>query len=63
MTAPHITAITLGVRDVTASRRFYVDGLGFEGSRPPPTTSPSSAPATGAAPTCAEMARRPFRRH
>lgn len=27
--APPITAITLGVRDVTASRRFYVDGLGF----------------------------------
>ena len=30
MTAPHITAIRLGVRDVAASRRFYVDGLGFE---------------------------------
>lgn len=26
---PHITAITLGVRDVERSRRFYVDGLGF----------------------------------
>lgn len=30
MTAtPEITAITLGVRDVERSRRFYVDGLGF----------------------------------
>ncbi|EWT00942.1 glyoxalase [Intrasporangium oryzae NRRL B-24470] len=28
-TIPHITAITLGVRDVERSRRFYVDGLGF----------------------------------
>lgn len=27
--APHITAITLGVRDVSASRDFYVEGLGF----------------------------------
>jgi hypothetical protein len=27
--APHITAITLGVRDVERSRRFYVEGLGF----------------------------------
>lgn len=27
---PTITAITLGVRDVEASRAFYVDGLGFE---------------------------------
>jgi len=27
--APEITAITLGVRDVEASRAFYVDGLGF----------------------------------
>ena len=26
---PDITAITLGVRDVERSRRFYVDGLGF----------------------------------
>lgn len=26
---PDITAITLGVRDVEASRRFYVEGLGF----------------------------------
>ncbi|WP_353507789.1 VOC family protein [Intrasporangium sp.] len=26
---PEITAITLGVRDVERSRRFYVDGLGF----------------------------------
>lgn len=26
---PGITAITLGVRDVAASRRFYVDGLGW----------------------------------
>ena len=26
---PDITAITLGVRDVEASRAFYVDGLGF----------------------------------
>lgn len=25
----HITAITLGVRDRAASRRFYVDGLGW----------------------------------
>ena len=29
MTTPHITAITLGVRDVDASHRFYADGLGF----------------------------------
>jgi catechol 2,3-dioxygenase-like lactoylglutathione lyase family enzyme len=28
-TPPDITAITLGVRDVEVSRRFYVDGLGF----------------------------------
>jgi catechol 2,3-dioxygenase-like lactoylglutathione lyase family enzyme len=28
-TAPDITAITLGVRDVERSRAFYVDGLGF----------------------------------
>jgi hypothetical protein len=28
-TAPRVTAITLGVRDVERSRRFYVDGLGF----------------------------------
>ncbi len=27
--APPVTAITLGVRDVSASRSFYVDGLGF----------------------------------
>jgi len=27
--APHVTAITLGVRDVERARRFYVDGLGF----------------------------------
>lgn len=27
--APPVTAITLGVRDVAVSRRFYVDGLGF----------------------------------
>ena len=27
---PDITAITLGVRDVERSRRFYVDGLGWE---------------------------------
>jgi catechol 2,3-dioxygenase-like lactoylglutathione lyase family enzyme len=26
---PEITAITLGVRDVEVSRRFYVEGLGF----------------------------------
>ncbi|HEX5970019.1 MAG TPA: VOC family protein [Intrasporangium sp.] len=26
---PEISAITLGVRDVERSRRFYVDGLGF----------------------------------
>ncbi len=26
---PLVTAITLGVRDVAASRRFYVDGLGW----------------------------------
>lgn len=26
---PTVTAITLGVRDVERSRRFYVDGLGF----------------------------------
>lgn len=26
---PEVTAITLGVRDVEASRRFYVEGLGF----------------------------------
>ena len=26
---PPVTAITLGVRDVTVSRQFYVDGLGF----------------------------------
>lgn len=25
----HITVITLGVRDREASRRFYVDGLGW----------------------------------
>lgn len=25
----HITAITLGVRDRAAARRFYVDGLGW----------------------------------
>jgi hypothetical protein len=29
MTTPEISAITLGVRDVEASRDFYVDGLGF----------------------------------
>ncbi|WP_323102357.1 VOC family protein [Intrasporangium sp. YIM S08009] len=29
MTTPDISAITLGVRDVEASRAFYVDGLGF----------------------------------
>jgi catechol 2,3-dioxygenase-like lactoylglutathione lyase family enzyme len=29
MQPPEVTAITLGVRDVEASRRFYVDGLGF----------------------------------
>ena len=29
MNAPEITAITLGVRDVEASRAFYVEGLGF----------------------------------
>jgi catechol 2,3-dioxygenase-like lactoylglutathione lyase family enzyme len=29
MTAPDITAITLGVRDVGRSRAFYVEGLGF----------------------------------
>lgn len=28
-TYPNITAITLGVRDVEASRAFYVEGLGF----------------------------------
>lgn len=28
-TAPTVTAITLGVRDVAAARAFYVDGLGF----------------------------------
>ena len=28
--APLVTAITLGVHDVDASRAFYVDGLGFE---------------------------------
>lgn len=28
-TNPRITAITLGVRDVAASRRFYVEGLGW----------------------------------
>ena len=28
-TSPHVTAITLGVRDVERSRAFYVDGLGF----------------------------------
>ncbi|GAB3815479.1 VOC family protein [Tessaracoccus terricola] len=27
--SPLVTAITLGVRDVEASRRFYVEGLGF----------------------------------
>jgi len=27
--SPHITAVTLGVADVEASRAFYVDGLGF----------------------------------
>ncbi|AUI52635.1 VOC family protein [Arthrobacter crystallopoietes] len=27
---PHVTALTLGVRDVAASRRFYIDGLGWE---------------------------------
>ncbi|MGG5751617.1 VOC family protein [Zafaria sp. Z1313] len=27
---PLVTAITLGVRDVGASRAFYVEGLGFE---------------------------------
>lgn len=26
---PHVTAITLGVRDVDASARFYTEGLGF----------------------------------
>lgn len=26
---PHVTAITLGVRDVDASQRFYTEGLGF----------------------------------
>lgn len=29
MQPPSVTAITLGVRDVEASRRFYVEGLGF----------------------------------
>lgn len=29
MEPPLVTAVTLGVRDVEASRRFYVDGLGF----------------------------------
>lgn len=29
LTSPRITAITLGVRDVAASRRFYVEGLGW----------------------------------
>ncbi|HEU5143993.1 MAG TPA: VOC family protein [Dermatophilaceae bacterium] len=29
MQPPQITAVTLGVRDVERSRRFYVDGLGF----------------------------------
>jgi catechol 2,3-dioxygenase-like lactoylglutathione lyase family enzyme len=26
---PHLTLVTLGVRDVAASRRFYVEGLGW----------------------------------
>ncbi|MFT3662126.1 MAG: VOC family protein [Gordonia sp. (in: high G+C Gram-positive bacteria)] len=26
---PHVTAITLGVRDVETSHRFYTEGLGF----------------------------------
>lgn len=29
MSTPDISAITLGVRDVERSRRFYVEGLGF----------------------------------
>lgn len=29
VTKPPVTAITLGVRDVAASRRFYADGLGW----------------------------------
>lgn len=29
MTAPDLRTITLGVRDVERSRRFYVEGLGF----------------------------------
>ena len=29
MQPPEVTAITLGVRDVERSRRFYVEGLGF----------------------------------
>jgi uncharacterized protein len=27
---PHVTALTLGVRDVAAARRFYIDGLGWD---------------------------------
>jgi predicted lactoylglutathione lyase len=27
---PLVTAVTLGVRDVRASRRFYIDGLGWQ---------------------------------
>lgn len=30
ISAPLVTAITLGVRDVRVSRAFYVEGLGFE---------------------------------
>jgi catechol 2,3-dioxygenase-like lactoylglutathione lyase family enzyme len=29
MQPPHVTALTLGVRDVEVSRHFYVEGLGF----------------------------------
>lgn len=29
MEPPQVTAVTLGVRDVERSRRFYVEGLGF----------------------------------
>lgn len=31
---PRITLITLGVRDLAAARRFYLDGLGWKPAKP-----------------------------